>query len=216
MGQHCNICTHINRLEIDRRIVESGNISQIAKEFGVEYGSLYAHSKNHVARQLVTAMEQKNNIENFNLLSRIEDLVKKAEDIFVRNYKDKKDGIALKALDSQRHTFELFAKISYSLHQAKQLEHETALIEHTASDQDLLERAMKKLNFAELEMLEKLLAKMNGETERVIISENSDFKRTNHKRRTTTPENKMSVKNNAENADNEVINDGIRVRKFKY
>ena len=57
-----------------------------------------------------------------NLVSMIDDMISKAKNIFDRNYKDKKDTTALKALDSQRGIIDLLVKISTHLHETKLME----------------------------------------------------------------------------------------------
>lgn len=179
MSMQCKICSHNKRLEIDREIVRSGNIAKIAKDFRVPYSSLYAHAQNHVARQLATAWEKKELDESFDLLTRIDSIIKRTEQIFKRNYDAQKDSLALKALDSQRNTIELLAKISYSLHQAKLAEVEL-MREQTGESQRMINEAnqgrLKVLTIAELEMLERLTNKIVNQTTEIIIPEKYENK----------------------------------------
>lgn len=172
MANKCSICTHSKRLEIDREIVKGGALPKIAKIFGVRYHSLYTHSKEHIARQLSQAWNKKEVEESFNLLSKIDDIITKSERIFDRNYKAKKDGIALKALDSQRNTIQLLANISYSLHQAKLTELEIMKQKAGETDQEQIDQfqdGLKNLNEEELKMLQKLIDKVNNETHEIIL-----------------------------------------------
>ena len=115
----CLTCSHSRRLDIDRELVSGNNMSAIARKYDVSYHSLEYHAKHHISRQLSKAVEIKMTEHNFDLLDRIDKIIRHAESIFDRNYKKRKDGIALKALDSQRQTFELLCKISAHLHQVK-------------------------------------------------------------------------------------------------
>lgn len=173
----CSICCHPNRLAIDREIVKNGNLSAIAKNFGVGYNSLYAHSKDHVSRQLTQAFEKKALEENFDLLGKIDRIITRAEDIFQRNYKNKHDVTALKALDSQRNTIELLAKISYSLHQAKVAEIELKRMEQGDDEQDELEDYQQKLSILtmdELKLYQQLVNKIEtGNKSILVIPENN-------------------------------------------
>ncbi len=165
----CIICSNPNRLEIDREIVRTGNIARIAKSFGVSYASLYSHSINHVARQLTTAMELKAKENNYDMLDRIENIVKNAEIIFQRNFEKGADVTALKALDSQRATFELLCKISVALHSAKVAEME--LNKSDSHDEEELEfqESLKVLSFEELELFAKLMEKIESQDKSIKI-----------------------------------------------
>lgn len=119
MANVCTICNHPNRLQIDREIVEGKNLARIAKDFDVPYHSIYQHSIKHISRQLAVVMEKKGLMEGDQLLETINKIITRAERIFRRNYNDKKDLLALKALDSQRNTIQLLSNISAQLHAAK-------------------------------------------------------------------------------------------------
>jgi len=174
MTMQCKICSHSKRLEIDREVVRSGNLAKIAKEFGLPYSSLYAHAQNHVTRQLATAWEKKEMEESFDLLNRIDSIISRTEKIFKRNFDAQKDSLALKALDSQRNTIELLAKISYSLHQAKlaevELMREQSGESQTALQEEQNER-LRILTTPELEMLERLTRKVSMQSSEIIIPE---------------------------------------------
>jgi len=164
MTQTCQICTHPKRLEIDREIVSGANLSKLAQFFSVKYHSLYAHAREHVSRQLSQAMEKKNTEEAFNLLERIDQIVGRTENIFLRNYEKGKDTIALKALSEQRSTFDLLAKISYSLHQAKLAEIELARLNSGESNKEAevdFQEKIKVLSIPELKVLLALTQKIS-------------------------------------------------------
>ena len=140
MTMVCKICSDSNRLAVDREIVAGGNLSKIAKEYNVPYGSLYNHAQEHLSRQLVGAYEKKSLVESMDLLAMIEGILEKAGQIFDRNFEKKRDALALKALSEQRSTIELLAKIASFLHQARALElqaQETAEEFPLATSEDL-------------------------------------------------------------------------------
>lgn len=153
MTRVCQICTHSKRLAIDRELVQGRGLTDISKKYDVNYQSLYAHSQNHISRQLAQCYEKKQLEEDFHLLDRIDQMLTRVEKIFRRNYAKKRDGMALKALSEQRQTFELLAKISYALHQAKLTELELAKQE--AGEVDIIEeqRYQEKLNVLSLDEL---------------------------------------------------------------
>lgn len=172
MANSCLICTHTNRLEIDREIVKGGNLAKIARVFGVEYNSLYNHAKEHVSRQLVQAYSKKQLAEDFELVAKIDQIVSRAELIFQRNFDKNRDALALKALDSQRNTIELLAKISYSLHQAKIAELEIIKAQSNEHDSIRVEEIrgqMSVLTKNELLMLNQLQNKIANQSREAII-----------------------------------------------
>lgn len=174
MSNVCQICSHPQRLEIDREVVNGVALSFLSREYGLNLQSLYNHKKSHISRQLVTSIQNSNLLESFNLLNRIDSLVKNTEEIFQRNYDAKKDGLALKALDSQRNTFELLSKIAYSLHQAKQLEAEMERDKNGDSEKEaeiFIQESLTFLNDAELEMFIKLQDKIINRTKAVVIKD---------------------------------------------
>ncbi len=176
MTMKCTICSHSKRLQIDREIIEGGNLSKIARKYKVSYNAIYYHSNNHLTRQLIQAYATKETNENFDLLGRIDKIVTRTEKIFHRNFDEGKDGVALKALDSQRNTFELLAKISYTLHQVKLAEIECMTIDkqENTKHQEFANK-MDVLNMPEMEMLNKLVKKVeNSDAKTIIIPEPSD------------------------------------------
>ena len=60
MAQICRICSHKNRLQIDKEIVTNGNLTKISKKYDVSYSSLYSHAQNHISRQLAKAWSIRN------------------------------------------------------------------------------------------------------------------------------------------------------------
>ena len=122
MSQVCRICNHTDRLGIDRELAQGKSKAAISRQYGVTTDSLSNHEATHLSRQLTQAYEKKELAESMDLLARIEDILSKAKQIFDRNYKLGKDGLALKALGEQRSTIELLAKIASFLHQARALE----------------------------------------------------------------------------------------------
>jgi transcriptional regulator with XRE-family HTH domain len=176
MGMVCSICSHSERLRIDRELVQGKTKSEIARQFGVGNDALAQHERKHLSRQLVQAFEKKQEMESFNLLERIERILGRAERIFRRNYSKNTatgDSLALKSISEQRQTFELLAKIAAHLHQVRAMELQMS---QTTTDNSLKERAeafaekaASRLNEKEQDMLESLLSKIEGATKEVII-----------------------------------------------
>ncbi len=172
MTMKCIICSHPKRLEVDRKIVNRANLSQLAKKFELSYNSLNNHARNHVSRQLAQAMEKKQLATDFDLLSRIDKILVRSENIFQRNYDAKRDGMALKALSEQRSTFDLLARISYQLHQAKLAEAELIRLksgETSEQEKKESEKQLKILTIDELEVLADLSIKMQNQDKSMVV-----------------------------------------------
>ena len=179
MANKCNICSHDQRLEIDRKIIDDGNLSKIAREFNVPYDSLVRHAKSHLSRQLSQAYDRIQLQEDFDLLGRVDDILRKCEDIFNRNYEQNKDGLALKALAEQRSTIDLIQRISYNLHQAKMMELQL-LQEKTGESAEAAKwrfiESVSVLSEEELKLLLRLQYKIMHKNQDKIISGNMVLK----------------------------------------
>jgi len=173
MSNSCLICTHVNRLSIDREIVTGGNLSKISKKYDVPYYSLYAHSQKHITRQLATVMEKKLTIEGNELMEVITKIIRRAERIFRRNDKAGKDLLALKALDSQRNTIMLLSNISAQLHSAKIAELQLAKDSGTDRQAQLEQEYQIKIAILSMEELltyQRLQNKILHQNADIIIS----------------------------------------------
>lgn len=180
MPDTCKVCIDKNRLQVDREIVSGGNLTKISKKYGLPYHSVYNHAREHISRQLAQAWSKKEVEEGFDMLARIDDLLRKAENIFTRNYRAKKDGLALKALSESRNTLDLLQRISFSLHQAKLAEIELARERRGESEFQLQEQFtqdLKILNDAELEVFDKLIQKITHQSKwtTVIKDKSNEF-----------------------------------------
>ncbi len=165
MAMTCQVCNNSHRLEIDRQLVQGISCQKIAKQYGVDSQAVWRHKENHLSRQLTKAWETKEAMENMDLLSRIDKLLSRTEKIFKRNFAREKDALALKALSEQRSTFELIAKISYALHQAKVAELEAAKMEAGYVDAEAdaeFNEGLRRLTDAELILFEMLVDKVHG------------------------------------------------------
>jgi len=107
--------------------------------------------------------------DGINLKHRIDKLLTRTEKIFLRNYRKQNDRLALEALNSQRGSLELLAKISIELHRIKLLELEQK--QHERLDVNIpLERLTKK----EQELYFHLLMKLMDESDPVDIAIEDD------------------------------------------
>jgi len=88
-------------LEIDREIIQARSFEAISRQFGVSSAAVSHHSHEHLSRQLVQAYQQRELSESMNLLGRIDKILLHAEEIFDRNFKARRDHVALKALGNK-------------------------------------------------------------------------------------------------------------------
>ncbi len=167
MTMACSICNNSKSLEIDRSLVQGKSHSSIARSYGVNAQAVWRHAENHLSRQLVQAYDKKEMAESMNLLARIEDILDKAKNIFDRNYEQKRDGLALKALSEQRNTIELLAKIAAYLHESRAMELQSQQGDYETrreeEEREFVAQALDRLNPAEADMWEKLCLKIHGE-----------------------------------------------------
>ena len=175
MTQICHICTHSQRLAIDRAIVEGSGLTNIAKKYNVPYHSLYAHSKTHITRQLLKVMETKGFMEGGELLKTIDDIVIKAKDILNRNYDKGRDVIALKAIDSIKGTVQLLANISAQLHAERiaeaQLAKDNGEGDREQEEQKYFE-SLQVYSMEELKVYQRLTNKRLHKNADIIICDN--------------------------------------------
>ena len=135
-------------------------VLHLAKKYGVNEWAMYNHRNNHMSRQLIKAYEIKEQEHGLNLLERIDKIISRAERIFRRNYAAKRDGTALKALDSQRATFELLCKISAHLHAVRAQEQEQNILEEEHHAEQDAAKALQILTNDELLVYRNIITKL--------------------------------------------------------
>ena len=171
MSQNCAVCISKDRLMVDRQIVSGVNLARVAREFGLEYNAVFNHAKTHVSRQLSQALEKRQTEEQYNLLDRIDTIVKRCESIFLRN-EGTKDLIALKALSEQRSTFELVSKIAYTVHQSKLAEIELEKLksgEVSIDQQQDFKDSLSVLTIEELKLFHRLSEKLASQDKTIQV-----------------------------------------------
>ncbi len=128
MSQQCRICEQGNKVvrKLENDYINGMNRGRLAKKYNVSYDSVINHINKHLSPKLVQASKEQDKEAGSEMLEKINSLYDNMQLIFDRNFdkQGKKDYIALKALDSQRYTIELIAKIANSVYQAQLLEKE--------------------------------------------------------------------------------------------
>ncbi len=174
MAMACRICNHPKRLQIDRQLVEGKSFQMISNAYAVDWQAVRRHKENHLSRQLVQAFSRKELGESLDLMNRIDQMLCRAEEIFQRNYDQKRDGLALKALSEQRGILELLCKISAYLHESRAMELQNAKTDYEtqreAEEKEFINLVLDTLNPAEAELWEKLHQKIRGEFEGDVIA----------------------------------------------
>ncbi|MFC2123419.1 hypothetical protein ACFLU5_01305 [Bacteroidota bacterium] len=168
MAQVCKVCQlgrkTVQKLEQD--YVDGLSKSKISRTYDVSYDSVSFHLQNHLPAKVARGAELQLTEDGFNLMERIDQLLERMENIFQRNYDKQHDRLALEALNSQRSTLELLAKISVELHRAKALE-----IEQKQHERFDVKIPLERLTEKEQELLFQLNMKLLGESETVDISD---------------------------------------------
>jgi len=179
MGNSCGICNHPERLAIDRELVEGKSKADIARRFGVSDDAVRNHGDNHLSRQLVKAHERKEIIHAADLVTRIESLLSKSENILSEAEKKKQFTLALNAIRESRSTLELLYKIAAHLHEVRRLELEAKQEQGQVQDREDSEQrareffdlAEQRLSKDELHVFMDLYNKIAGEHMRDVLQE---------------------------------------------
>lgn len=172
MPNICLICSNPARYEIDRAIIENGNLTEISKNFNVSYNSLYSHAQNHIPKKLAKVFEKQESLKSADLMKKIDDMIEKGQKIFNRNYEKEKDLLALKSLDSLKGVYQLLLNISAQLHAQKVIELEILREKSGESDQQSKEayaEALKNLSDEELTILNRLVNKANNANSDIVV-----------------------------------------------
>jgi hypothetical protein len=172
MGKICGICTDSRRQEIDMQLVKGNGVAKTARDYGVDYQSLWNHYQKHLTKSLVRAAEKSELIIDNNLLGVINKIMERTEKIFERNFAKGADLTSLKALDSQRNTLQLLSNISAALHSARMAEYELAKKDSGVTAQQAKEEHAIKLLILSTEELfvhRRMVNKINNQNTDVII-----------------------------------------------
>ena len=122
MPRLCTICTHPQREEIDKALVE-GKLpnTTISSLFGVTEAALRRHKANHLPEQLVKAKGAKEASQAEDLLDQVKGLRNKAYAILVKAEEKSDLRTALSAIKEARACLELLAKLIGELDERPQI-----------------------------------------------------------------------------------------------
>jgi len=172
--QHCKICTHPNVKEINERLVKGDSNRILATEYGVTESCLHRHKLKHIPQSLTKAFQEIVEKDSFDIMSKIDFLIKETEDIYTVSRNGGRDLLALKSLDSLRNHYQLLINISAQLHANRVLELELLKARNGETDDEEkkeFEHNIKILSTEELKVLIRIQNKVNNQTDETIISD---------------------------------------------
>lgn len=114
----CTVCTHPQRAEIDRMLVDQTPLRDIAGQTGTTRSALHRHSQ-HLPGALVAAKDAEKVADAGTLLTRVQGLIKRATGILDKAERAGKLETALTAIRELRGCMELLGKLSGELKAAQ-------------------------------------------------------------------------------------------------
>jgi len=157
----CVICSHPNRLAIDKALLGNKSIAQISRDFGVPESSLRNHkAQGHISRQLAKAVDIREAREGMDLLHEMESVINRTKAILDKAEEDGLPFVALSAIGQLRSSLELMAKFLYAASERDQLQQArepldltmlcTEDLNHLERIYSIMEKGNPQLTFSEL------------------------------------------------------------------
>ncbi len=179
MGMVCQICNSSQRISMDRELVRGKSYESISRNYGVSAQSLRRHwESGHVTQHMMQVQEAEKLVENKYLLQEIESLIDRTKNLLswaeeaAKNKKAANLNTAFKGIDSLRGHYELLSKIAISLQQTKLQEAELEIYRSETQKEEQGRKtaslAADRLTQPEFQLLERLIAKIEGQTGEVI------------------------------------------------
>lgn len=111
MGRVCTICSHEKRAEIESAIVSGTSYRVISSQFGVGNNSVQRHASEHIAHAIKQSRAAKEEAQALNVVEQLRTINEVALAIMREARSDKKNGMALFAIDRVQKQLELQAKL---------------------------------------------------------------------------------------------------------
>ena len=156
MGWICQICSHPERLAIDRAILSGLSKAAIGRAFDVPAYSVQNHAERHLSRQLLKSNEMREMAEARNLAAEIDSLIQRTKRILDLSERDGLHLVSLKAISELRASFAFMVSTAFLLRQDEREEQRN-------EDRAEIETLRARLTRFELETLQTLLAKVDGD-----------------------------------------------------
>jgi hypothetical protein len=116
MPQACTICTHPDRVEIDKLLADDAQSNRVvARQFKVGHDAIFRHRQNHLAASMVKAKEVEKAVDATTLLEQVQGLLQQAQRLTDAAEHSKNLGVALNGVRAIGSTLELLGKISGEL-----------------------------------------------------------------------------------------------------
>lgn len=157
MAMICSICSHPDVKLINRQIVSSGNLSQIARTYKVGYDSLRRHRDSHVGPAALRGVRRSDENHGVRLLEDLDDLVGSSRRILRKAEESGHSKTALLAIKETRSSISTIAAISHAMWETQNKEN---LITVEAAENAFLEAGFKKLTKQEQQTYSELVFKM--------------------------------------------------------
>ena len=119
MSRTCTICSHPERNAIDRALIESRPLREVARHYETSKDALFRHKAEHLPGTLVKAKEAEDIASAGGLLKQIVDLQQRTLTV-LEKAEDKEDlKTVLQAVRESRGNLELLAKMLGELHEGQ-------------------------------------------------------------------------------------------------
>ena len=172
--RRCSICQSSRLKEINSDIIYGKSLKSISVKYEISYPALTRHAEKHLPSDLVAAFEQRELAGQYDLLDRINGLVDTTEKVLNRSLEQENYGLALKSIGEKRAIFDLLAKISLQLLQARQVEldlQRTTEGQLTVEQKEEFQKGLKVLTDEELKLFMALADKVRGKDADTLIIE---------------------------------------------
>jgi len=117
MPRTCTICTHANKDEIDKALIDNATVRDIARRHSVSKDAVHRHKQSHLPRALVQASQAAEVVHGDNLLNQMRDLNARTLTILARAEHTGELRTALAAIGEVRRNLELLARLMGELEQ---------------------------------------------------------------------------------------------------
>jgi hypothetical protein len=111
MPRTCTICTHPERAEIESQIVAGVPYRNIAKQYGNSPAALVRHVSEHISQEIQASQVAKEEAQALDVVKQLREVNAVTLAIMKEARADKKNGMALFAIDRVQKQLELQAKL---------------------------------------------------------------------------------------------------------
>lgn len=111
MPQHCSICIHPDRAEIDKALVSGETLRDIAGRCPVSRSALHRHKRDHLPAHLVKAAEEEDLAQAIDVVRQLKAINAACLEILQKSRADGKHSVSLRAVDRIHKQIELQARL---------------------------------------------------------------------------------------------------------